>query len=104
MVWSPDEPETHIYGSRDIVVWMKTTVDIADGLLKDAKRAAEKDNTTVRALIEEGLRLVLKSRQSSKPFKLRDGSFKGKGKGLHPDIKEGDWETIRRLIYEGHGG
>lgn len=83
---------------------MKTTVDISDGLLNEAKRAARKDKTTVRALIEEGLRLALKSRGAAKPFKLRDGSFKGKGQGLHPDIKEGDWETIRKLIYEGHGG
>ena len=82
---------------------MKTTVEIADALLDEARRAAQKDKTTVRALIEEGLRLVLTSRRQSKPFKLRDGSFKG-GKGLQPGIREGDWEQIRALIYEGHGG
>lgn len=81
---------------------MKTTVEIADRLLEDARRAAEKDKTTVRALIEEGLRHVLKARRSNQPFRLRDGSFKGKG--LQPGIREGDWEEIRRLIYEGHGG
>jgi hypothetical protein len=85
-----------------MVIFMKTTVEIADGLLEEVRRAAEKDKTTVRALIEEGLRNVLKARRSSGPFRLRDGSFKGKG--LHPDIKEGDWEEIRRRLYEGHGG
>ena len=80
---------------------MKTTVEIADGLLEDARRAATKDKTTVRALIEEGLRHVLKARRSSGPFRLRDGSVKGNG--LQPGIREGDWEEIRRLIYEGHG-
>jgi hypothetical protein len=81
---------------------MKTTVEITDGLLEEARRAADKDKTTVRALIEEGLRLVLKSRRRTGPFRLRQGAFGGKG--LHPDIKEGDWDEIRRRLYEGHGG
>ena len=80
---------------------MKTTVDITDALLDDARKAAEKDGTTVRALIEEGLRLALKARRQREPFRLRDGSVKGNG--LQPGIREGDWEEIRRLIYEGHG-
>jgi hypothetical protein len=80
---------------------MKTTVEIADALLDEARRAADKQGTTVRALIEEGLRHVLKSTRSTAPFRLRDGSVKGKG--LQPGIQEGDWEEIRRLIYEGHG-
>lgn len=81
---------------------MKTTVEIADGLLEEARRAADKGGTTVRALIEEGLRHVLKSRRTDRPFRLRDGSFKGDG--LQPGIREGDWEQIRSLLYEGHGG
>jgi hypothetical protein len=80
---------------------MKTTVEITDGLLEEARRAAEKDKTTVRALLEEGLRHVLKARRSSGPFRLRDASVSGNG--LQPGIREGDWEEIRRLIYEGHG-
>jgi hypothetical protein len=80
---------------------MKTTVEITDALLDEARRAAEKDSTTVRALIEEGLRLVLKSRRKGGRFRLRQGAFGGKG--LHPDIKEGDWEEIRRRLYEGRG-
>lgn len=80
---------------------MKTTVEISDALLDQARRAAHKEGTTVRALIERGLRLVLKSEQPSKPFKLRKGSVRGKG--LQPGIREGDWEQLRRLIYEGHG-
>lgn len=84
-----------------MVIGMKTTVEIADALLADARRAAEKHGTTVRALIEEGLRLVLKSRGRPESFRLRRGSFKGKG--LQPGVQEGDWEEIRRRIYEGHG-
>jgi hypothetical protein len=80
---------------------MKTTVEIADGLLADARRAADQSGTTVRALIEEGLRLVLKSRRVSGPFRLRRASFRGKG--VQPGVQEGDWDEVRRLSYEGRG-
>jgi len=38
---------------------MKTTVDLADELLERARRHARRTGQPVRALIEEGLRLVL---------------------------------------------
>jgi Arc/MetJ family transcription regulator len=38
---------------------MKTTIDIADPLFADAKRAAERRGTTLKALVEQGLRQVL---------------------------------------------
>ena len=51
---------------------MKATIDIADALLDQAKRAAERENTTLRALVERGLRQVLASpAQDSAPFRLR---------------------------------
>jgi len=81
---------------------MKTTVDIADELLDEVKRLADKDQTTVRALIEEGLRQVIVTRGRTGHFHLKKASFKGKG--LQPGVQGGTWETIRELIYEGHGG
>ena len=35
---------------------MKTTIELADGLLADARRVAAEEGTTLRALLEEGLR------------------------------------------------
>lgn len=84
-----------------MVTHMKTTVEIADPLLTEAKRVAARDGTTVRALIEDGLRRVLEEREARTPFVLRRASFGGEG--VHPEMREGAWERIRDLIYEGHG-
>jgi len=82
---------------------MKTTVDISDALLAEARRAAEREGTTLRALVEAGLRRVLKEeqRQKNTPFRLRDASFKGEG--LQPGVASGSWEALRDVIYEGRG-
>ena len=80
---------------------MKTTVEISDALLAAAKELARKEKTTVRALIEEGLRTAIDQRKSQRPFRLRRASFKGKG--LHPDVRDGSWERLRERLYEGRG-
>ena len=82
-----------------MVTHMKTTVEIADALLEDAKRIAARDGITLRTLIEDGLRKVLTERQTRPPFKLRDGSVKGGG--TQPGIDLSNWEQIRDIIYEG---
>lgn len=78
---------------------MKTTVEIADPLFEEAKRTAARDGTTLRELIELGLRRVLDERKTSqrKPFTLRDCS--NKEAKLQPWIREGDWDQIRDIIY-----
>ena len=80
---------------------MKTTVEITNSLLREAKRVAAKERTTVRALLEEGLRRVLKEHRRKPRFRLRDASY-GKG-GLRPDVEEGSWERIRDLTHQGRG-
>ena len=84
-------------GYRETVPHMKTTVEIADSLLAEAKRLAARDRTTLRALIEEGLREILHKRGQAPDFKLRKASFRGRG--LRPEIRESDWEAIRDLAY-----
>ena len=80
---------------------MKTTVEISDSLLEAAKVEAARGRTTVRALIEAGLRRVLEERKKAQPFRLRRASFKGKG--LQPPLNDGDWDAIRQRAYEGRG-
>jgi hypothetical protein len=81
---------------------MKTTVEIPSSLLDEAKRLASQENTTVRALVEEGLRRILAERQRAGFFKLRKVSFKGNG--LQPGMAGTSWQRIRDAIYEGRGG
>lgn len=81
---------------------MKTTVEIADSLLAAARRVAAKEGTSVRALIEEGLRSVVDTRRRRGAFTLRRVSFGGDG--LSPDLSHDDWDAIRDRSYEDRGG
>lgn len=67
---------------------MKTTLDINDSLLANAKALAAQQRTSLTRLIEEGLQLRLRSPQvASKPVKRRIPVFKGRGglvAGLDP--------------------
>ncbi len=65
---------------------MKTTLDLSDALFFMAKEVASKQKTTLRALVEEGLRKVLGERQQAAQtaFKLRNASVRG-GAMIHLD-------------------
>lgn len=80
---------------------MKTTIDIPDPILDEARKLAERDGTTVKALVELGLRKVLAEKRRD-TFKLRNASFKGKG--LQPEVEGASWDKIRSMAYEGRGG
>ncbi len=85
-----------------MVTHMKTTIEIADPLFLSAKAIAAREKTTVRALVEQGLRHVVESMKQPEKFRLRRASFRGNG--LQPQVQDGSWETIRELLYEGRGG
>ena len=80
---------------------MKTTVEIPDSLLRAAKRRAIREGTTVRALVERGLRLVVADRQPAGPFRLRDATFAGDGLAEGQALQ--DWDALRDLIHKGRG-
>lgn len=59
---------------------MKTTLDLNDQLLADAKALAIQQRTSLTRLIEEGLRLRLRAKAgSAKPRRVRLPAFKGRG-------------------------
>lgn len=77
---------------------MKTTIDLTDDLVRRAKALARRDHRTLRSVIEEGLRLLLgKDSQGKPPFKLKDGSFRGRG--LTPEAKAAGWAQIIEWSY-----
>lgn len=81
---------------------MKTTIEIADPLLRAARQAARRDGTTVRALVEQGLRLALEQRRHTAEFRLRDASVDGEG--LQPGAEGLSWDALRALAYGDRGG
>jgi hypothetical protein len=81
---------------------MKTTLDLPDPLLQEARKLAARERTTLRALVEQGLRQVVAEKKRCRPFRLRRASFKGRG--LRPELRDADWDRIRDLSYEGRGG
>ena len=77
---------------------MKTTIEIADSLLEEARTIAAAEGTTVRALVESGLRWrVAEHRSHYGVFRLRDEAFDGEG--IAPDLRAASWERIRDLAY-----
>jgi hypothetical protein len=76
---------------------MKTTVEISDSLLREARRLAAREGVTLRALVERGLHRVIAETKHRAPFKLRRASFKGKG--LQSEFRHASWEQVRDLVY-----
>jgi len=80
---------------------MKTTIELPEALFDKAKRHARKHKTTLKALIEQGLRQVLATKPDQAHFKLRDASVSGKG--LNPEFRDAGWEQVRDAVYPGQG-
>jgi hypothetical protein len=81
-----------------MVIWVKTTIDIASGLLMEAKGRAQSDGTTLRALVERGLGKVLEERpgDARPPFKPVTGRLEPLP-GVDP---YSDWDAVRASIYD----
>ena len=67
---------------------MKTTIEIADDLFERAQRVARKEKTTFRSLTEQGLRLVLKERQSA-PQKRKWKPIEGSERASWRELRAG---------------
>jgi hypothetical protein len=81
---------------------MKTTIEIPDALFSEARLLAATEGTTLRQLVEVGLRYALSHhKRPIEPFKLRDATFGGNG--LVEELQGASWERLRDLAYEGRG-
>ncbi len=92
----------HIPIFDDIVSNMKTTIDISDSLLQEAKKLSAKRQITLRSLVEQGLREMITKQKSDQKLTLRKASFRGNG--LQDEFRGENWQKIRTAAYEGHGG
>jgi hypothetical protein len=81
---------------------MKTTIDIASSILRRTQALAKRENVTFRALVEEGLELVISDRTMRRRAAVKPVTFGGKG--LSEAFRGGSWEKLRAAAYEGHGG
>jgi predicted transcriptional regulator len=79
---------------------VKTTIDIDDALHARARRHARRTGRAMRALIEEGLRLVLEREAKTAPkYQLPDCSV-GRPGDPNP-LERWSWSELRDEIYGG---
>ena len=80
---------------------MKTTVELSDALFIAAKTLAQQSHTSLRSLIEEGLRRVLNEAQNTvtPAFKLKDARVHGQ-EMLLCDPRE--WQQFEQEHVSGH--
>lgn len=76
---------------------MKMTVDLPDGLVQEAQDVARAEGTTLRALVADGLRLVVDRHRSESRFRMPDAAVDGNG--LRPEVQEAGWDRLRAMIY-----
>ena len=77
---------------------MKTTIELTDDLAARAKQLARRDGTTLRAVIERGIRLALQdSAMRARREPLRDARVDGCG--LQRAFADGNWSDIRDAAY-----
>lgn len=76
---------------------MKTTVELSDALMAEAKMMAQAHQTTLRAMMEEGLESVLQRMRKPRKFVLKDGSFKGEGLQLGQENLS--WDEVCAMAY-----
>lgn len=81
---------------------MKTTIEIADALFAEARQVAAREGTTLRNLVEQGLRQVLSDRRVPRTFRLKKATFQGHG--LHSDVARESWDRLRSLSYQDRDG
>jgi Arc/MetJ family transcription regulator len=55
---------------------MKTTIELPDELFVAAKRRAAEDRTTLRAIVERGLRAQLRARRDRQPSQRRRAAIR----------------------------
>lgn len=81
---------------------MRTALDLDDHLLKEAERLAAERGTTLTAVVEDALRIVVGRAHESKPRRrVRLPTFGVPGEGFMPGVDISDNAVLRELMDEG---
>ena len=81
---------------------MRTTLNLDDDLLRDAKRLAAERGTTLTAVMEDALRIVVRRVEKPKPRKRRKLPTAGKpGAGFMPGVDLNSNAATRAFLDEG---
>ena len=80
---------------------MKTTIELPEALIEQARRVARQEGATLRALIEEGLQRSLEARRQAARRQLDFPSYGCEG--LTDEFQGVPWSRIRDEIYREHG-
>jgi Arc/MetJ family transcription regulator len=83
-----------VYGSTDMVSHMKTTVEINDALMLEARRLAESRGETMRTFLEEALRRLIASYDSEEPGQAPFELTVVDGNGLVEGVTPASWLEI----------
>ena len=75
----------------------KTTIEIDDELLRQAKRIGRETGRSLEAVIEEALRALLVSKQKRSRYRLPDLSV-GSETSLD-QLEKSSWPELRDIIY-----
>lgn len=79
----------------DMLLCMRTTLDINDELLRQAKNRAADERTPLRQVVETALRIYLGKRHRPNGYKLRWRTEKGR---LQPGVRLDDRDTLFDLM------
>ncbi len=76
---------------------MKTTIEIQDELLRRARQHAKATGRSLRAVIEDGIRLALAAPEPQRKYKLPDMSV-GDPNAVDP-LNAMSWQDLRETVY-----
>jgi len=83
-----------VYGSAAMVSHMKTTVEINDSLMIQARRLAEMRGETMRSFLEEALRRLIDAYEAQEPAPPRFELTVVDGDGLIEGVTPASWLEI----------
>jgi len=85
-----------------MLICMRTTLDLDDQLLKEAKKLAAERGTTLTAVMEDALRIVVRRvDRAERRRRVRLPTFGVPGEGFMPGVDISDNAATRDLLDEG---